>query len=211
MGLLIVLILLVILFPLAFFKIITMSFGKIGLSLEATAVLLVVTLICGLINIPLSRQGIIYRRQRHIYSDFFFYFPPKVTRQVIMVNVGGAVIPMAFSIYLLTLAPLLPALIATVIVILLNKYFATLDYGLGITAPIWISVIFSAGLALILARDNPGPVAYISGTMGTLIGADLLNWPNYKILGAQIISIGGFGVYDAIFMSGIVAVLITSL
>ena len=74
--------------------------------------------------------------------------------------------------------------------------------------PGWIPPLISAGLALLLARENPAPAAYISGTIGTLIGADLLNWPNFNKLGAHLISIGGAGVFDGIFLSGIVAALI---
>ena len=75
--------------------------------------------------------------------------------------------------------------------------------------PVWISPLISAGLAFLLARDNPAPVAYISGVVGTLIGADLLNWPNFKKLGSHLVSIGGAGVFDGIFLSGMVAALIT--
>jgi uncharacterized membrane protein len=57
-------------------------------------------------------------------------------------------------------------------------------------------------------RNNPAPVAYISGVMGTLIGADLLNWSNFKKLGSHVLSIGGAGVFDGIFLTGIVAALI---
>jgi uncharacterized membrane protein len=54
-------------------------------------------------------------------------------------------------------------------------------------------------------------VAYISGTLGTLIGGDLLNWPNFKKLGAHMISIGGAGVFDGVFLAGVLAVLITKI
>jgi uncharacterized membrane protein len=41
--------------------------------------------------------------------------------------------------------------------------------------------------------------------MGTLIGADLLNYRAIKRLGAQAVSIGGAGVFDGIFLVGVVA------
>ncbi len=81
--------------------------------------------------------------------------------------------------------------------------------GVGIVMPAWIPPLVAALLAFLLARGNPAPVAYISGTVGTLIGADLLNWPNFKKLGSQLISIGGAGVFDGIFLAGIVAALLT--
>ena len=51
-------------------------------------------------------------------------------------------------------------------------------------------------------------MAYIAGSMGTLIGADLLNLGRIRGLGAPIASIGGAGKYDAIFMTGLIAVLL---
>ncbi len=51
-------------------------------------------------------------------------------------------------------------------------------------------------------------IAYIGGTLGTLIGADLLNWRSYGDLGAPLVSIGGAGTFDGIFLSGVLAVLL---
>lgn len=52
---------------------------------------------------------------------------------------------------------------------------------------------------------------YIGGSLGTLIGADLLNLGSIRGLGAPVASIGGAGTFDGIFLIGIVAVLIASL
>jgi uncharacterized membrane protein len=51
-------------------------------------------------------------------------------------------------------------------------------------------------------------VAYISGTFGVLIGADLLNLKNLTALKAPVVSIGGAGTFDGIFLTGIIAVLL---
>jgi uncharacterized membrane protein len=51
-------------------------------------------------------------------------------------------------------------------------------------------------------------LAYISGSLGTLIGADLLNLNNIQGLGAPVASIGGAGTFDGIFVTGILAVLL---
>ena len=55
------------------------------------------------------------------------------------------------------------------------------------------------------------PLAYIGGSLGTLIGADLLNLDKLRGLGAPIASIGGAGTFDGVFLTGVVAVLIASL
>lgn len=205
---LLILITLPVFFILIFLNIVTISFSKLGLSPESAFILLFAMLLGSTINIPISRQRIAYRSARPYYMHFFFYVPPPVTHQVVTVNVGGAIIPVCFAFYLLPLAPLLSTVVVTAVVVMVTKWLARPVAGMGITMPFWIPPLFSAGLALLLSRDNPAPVAYISGVLGALIGADLLNWPSFRKLGAQVVSIGGAGVFDGIFLTGIVAALI---
>jgi uncharacterized membrane protein len=206
-----ILVVLPLLLVLIFLNVITIGFSRLGLSPEAATALLIATLIGSMINIPISRRRIIYEQPRPFYSRFLFYMPPRVMHQVVAVNVGGALIPVGFALYLLPRAPLLPTLTALAAVVLATRLLARPVSGVGVVMPAWVSPLVSAGLALLLARENPAPVAYISGTVGTLIGADLLNWPNLRKLGAQVISIGGAGVFDGIFLSGTIAVLITAI
>jgi uncharacterized membrane protein len=51
-------------------------------------------------------------------------------------------------------------------------------------------------------------LAYISGVLGVLIGADILHLKNINKLGAPIAAIGGAGSFDGIFMTGIIAALL---
>ncbi len=55
---------------------------------------------------------------------------------------------------------------------------------------------------------RPRRVAYVSGTLGTLIGADLLNLRWLPELGAGVASIGRAGTFDGVFLSGIMAVVL---
>ncbi len=45
-------------------------------------------------------------------------------------------------------------------------------------------------------------------TLGSLIGADLLNLKKIPELGTPIASIGGAGTFDGIFLTGIISVLL---
>ena len=58
---------------------------------------------------------------------------------------------------------------------------------------------------MLLARGDAGVVAYISGAMGTLIGADLMHLKDLRRMGPGVLSIGGAGVYDGIFLAGLIA------
>ncbi|RLG68127.1 hypothetical protein DRN93_03305 [archaeon] len=133
---------------------------------------------------------------------------------------GGAIIPMLFSLYLLLysipmierslILAYLKILIATAIVTVVVHVFAKPVKGLGIAVPSFIPPFTSALAAAVVYRlitvSNPFIIAYISGTWGTLIGADLLNLRKVSELGAPVVSIGGAGVFDGIYMTGISAV-----
>jgi uncharacterized membrane protein len=57
--------------------------------------------------------------------------------------------------------------------------------------PVFIPPVVAAATALLLSRQSAPSLAYISGSLGTLIGADLLNLGTIQELGAPIASIGG--------------------
>jgi uncharacterized membrane protein len=88
---------------------------------------------------------------------------------------------------------------------------ATPVRGLGIAEPVFVPALTTAIVAVILSRRYAAPLAYIGGSLGTLIGADLLNLGEIQGLGAPVASIGGAGTFDGIFLIGILAVLIASL
>jgi len=74
--------------------------------------------------------------------------------------------------------------------------------------PTFVPPVVAASVALVFARRNAAPLAYICGSVGTLIGADLSNLDRLPALGAPVASIGGAGTFDGIFLSGILAVLL---
>jgi uncharacterized membrane protein len=83
--------------------------------------------------------------------------------------------------------------------------------GVGIAEPIFVPSVATAVVASLISRGHAAPLAYIGGSFGTLIGADLLNLGNIRGLGAPVASIGGAGIFDGIFLIGIISVLIASL
>ena len=82
--------------------------------------------------------------------------------------------------------------------------------GVGIQVPGIIPPLLAAGISLLVAPHMAAPVAYVSGSLGTLIGADLLNIDKLSSLGGGVASIGGAGTFDGVFLSGIVAVLLVA-
>jgi uncharacterized membrane protein len=196
------------LFALVFFNLATLSLHRLGLSPEAAVAVFFAALLGSMVNIPLYRQRVVIAPARLLWP-WFFYRPPVVASTVIAVNVGGALVPLGMSAYLLPQAPLGPTLGAFAIVAAVTHLLARPLPGQGIVVPALAPPLVSAAAALLLAGPGSGAVAYIAGTLGTLVGADLLNLRRLHRLGGTVLSIGGAGVFDGVFLVGIVAVLLT--
>jgi uncharacterized membrane protein len=102
------------------------------------------------------------------------------------------------------------ALVATAVVAFVIHWIADPVPGLVIAVPVFMPVVVTAIVAIILSREEAAPLAYIAGSLGTLIGADLTNLDRVPGLGAPVASIGGAGTFDGIFLTAILAVLLAS-
>jgi uncharacterized membrane protein len=192
------------------------AYIRVGISSRAALLLLFGSLIGSYVNISvaeLAEQRIMSGREITYFG--IHYVVPAVVDwpgTVIAVNVGGALIPSLMSIYLLVKNRLWGAgLLATACVIAVCHLLADPVPGVGIALPVFVPALTTAIVALLLSRRHAAPLAYISGSLGTLIGADLLNLGKLRGLGAPIASIGGAGTFDGVFLIGIVAVLIASI
>ncbi len=192
------------------------AYGKLGIGPRHMFALLLLTLLGSYVNIPVAELP-----SQHVYSGqqirFFgmTYVIPFVTewpRTVVAINVGGAVIPTLLSIYLLVKNGLYGrGLIAIALVTLVVHRMASPVPGVGIAEPVFIPPLVTTAVALFLSRAYAAPLAYIGGSLGTLIGADLMNITKLQGLGAPVASIGGAGTFDGIFLTGILSVLLASL
>ena len=84
-------------------------------------------------------------------------------------------------------------------------------HGVGIALPTFVPPVAAALVAALVSWDELAPLAYIGGSLGVLIGADILNLDKLSSLGAPVASIGGAGTFDGIFVAGLLAVLLASL
>jgi uncharacterized membrane protein len=191
------------------------AYLRIGISSRAAMFLLLGSLIGSYINIPIAQLP-----EREVQSgvtvNFFGmqYVVPTVVEwpgTVIAVNVGGAVIPGLLSLYLLFKNDMwISGAIATAIVTAVIHMLAYPVEGVGIAVPVFVPPVVTALVALLIAREHAAALAYVAGSLGTLIGADLLNLDAVRGLGAPVASIGGAGTFDGIFLTGIMAVLLAS-
>lgn len=201
------------------------AYMRLGVSSRTALVLLFGSLIGSYFNIPIAQlpqEQVIMGREIDFFGmrceiDFFGmrYAVPYVVQwpgTVLAVNVGGAVIPTIMSAYLLLKYNLWGhAAIAVVVVAIACYALAEPIPGLGIAMPVLVPTLVACIVALILSRIHAAQLAYIGGSLGTLIGADVFNLGKISGLGAPVASIGGAGTFDGIFLVGILAVLLASL
>lgn len=201
-------------FALVQYGLFTLAFARLGIPPEYLFSLLFLCIVGSMFNIPIRRIPVEEEPEDWQTVSFFGmrFRPPRRSRRremVLAVNVGGAVIPTCLSVYLLIHAQNpFRMLMALAIVALITYRLARPVQGMGIAVPMLIPPIVAALAAMVLNYDWAPPTAYFAGTMGTLIGADILHLDKLKQLKAPVASIGGAGTFDGIFLTGILAVLL---
>ena len=208
------------LFILIQIDVITYAYSVLGLSPRAAVLALLASLVGSYINIPLytvdsgpMQAPATVNNFGVLYSIPFQYAGSGTT--TVAINVGGALVPLLICAYALLRRPsaLLPSILGTAIVAWVAHQFAYPVRGLGIAIPLFIPPLTAAIVAILLGnamrvRDSLHVIAYVSGVLGALIGADLTNLNRIADLGTPVASIGGAGTFDGVFLTGIVAVLL---
>ena len=197
-------------------RVLRYAYMKLGLGPGMAMLLLFGSLLGSYFNIPITvLPGRSIRSGEIVDFLGMRYVVPPVTAwpgTVLAVNVGGAVIPTLMSTYLVLRYHLwMKAAIAVAVIAIVIHSMATPVQGVGIAVPVFAPVVVTAILAFLLSREYAAPLAYIGGSMGTLIGADLSNLDKISGLGAPVASIGGAGTFDGIFLTGILAVLLAGI
>jgi len=192
------------------------AYRRLGLPPRVAMLVLLASLFGSYLNIPVARLP-----EAHIVARAFVdafgmsYLVPQVVDwpgTIVAVNVGGALIPALLSIYLVIADRLyFEAAVATAIVAVVVHALATPIPGVGISVPVFWPPVLAAVAALILSRRYAAPLAYVAGSIGVLIGADLTNLDKLQSLGAPVASIGGAGTFDGVFLAGVVAVLLSGI
>ena len=195
-------------------RVLSYAYRKIGVRPRFLVMVLLVTLLGSHFNIPLYSIAVprLVPPEEVTVLGRTYIVPPAIqpSRTLVAVNVGGALVPVLLSLYLFLRLPLrVRMLIGTLIVAVIVHGLAQIVPGVGIAVPMFVPPLVAAGVALILSFRRAPPVAYVSGSMGALIGADISNLHRLAELGAPVVSIGGAGTFDGVFLTGIIAGLIT--
>jgi len=184
------------------------AFEKLGIPAGYAISFYFISLLASSINIPIFKREIKTRPHGNWrYLDLFFGPLPQVYKeQVIAVNVGGCIIPLAVAIYLVPRVSFIPFILSFLIVTIVSYLAARPVEGIGIIMPFWLSPLVSALAAVLLSPpDQTAAVAFIAGVMGTILGADILHLKDFVKDMPGVMSIGGAGVFDGIYLTGIIA------
>ena len=217
------------------------AFGKLGLSGAQGLAVFLLTLVGSRWNLPIYRTTRLVRGEPAPASRLFGFsgqlgrmrfggnpFGPMqddgllLSEQTVAVNVGGCIVPCLLSawfVWQMQAAGVLgPWVLLCVLIPALACYLLARPMpGIGIGVPILLPPAVAAMTAILVAPELAGHeslaprAAYMAGTLGTLIGADLahmLNRRTLALLDAPLLSIGGAGTFDGIFLAGIIAVLL---
>jgi uncharacterized membrane protein len=196
-------------------RILGYAFERLGIERRHILSILILCLVGSYVNIPIAELP-----PEQVVSDQIVryfgvpYVVPQVEgwrRTVLAVNLGGAVIPTLLSLHLLAKNRLwMRGALAVAAVTAIVHPMAHPVAGVGIAVPTFVPALAAVAVALVISRESAALLAYVGGTLGTLIGADLMNLGRVRGLGAPVASIGGAGTFDGVFVTGILAVLLAS-
>ena len=171
----------------------------IGFTASEASTIILITLFLGWISIPLFP-----------YGDWW-----------IGISIGGALVPLAICGRLLRSRRVgfAEASVGILIVSYVTYFVTRAEEGLGIVADIpWaFAPALAAGLYSMstfwTSMSKAAPLAYVSGVVGTLVGADVFRLGEALAFeapdeGFSMLSIGGANIFDMVYLTGIIAVVV---
>ncbi|MHC1631597.1 MAG: DUF1614 domain-containing protein [Methanotrichaceae archaeon] len=234
-SLFVVMVLLVLAIPMIlvylFFRLTTEAFVQVGFGHWHAALMVFGSIVGSAVDIPILGSPITTYPPAFIKMVTVLSPVVKLTFSTtfhpvtLAVNLGGCIVPLVVSLAILIRCQVSAkrAILGTLIVAMITYYMATPVANEGILLPVYVPPTLAAvcGLTLVRKFQAAPALAYISGSMGTLLGADIFNIltpgvlpilaPPESISRPLVLSIGGAGVIDGIFLTGVFAVLLAAL
>ncbi|MFZ0006391.1 DUF1614 domain-containing protein [Methanoregula sp.] len=196
----------------------------VGLSWLSATALVILILLCSFVDIPVWKIKRTTIRMPHSEDGRFpdAFTPAQdggLWETTIAVNLGGAIIPLALSLYLLDRASLVAngnmlylKVLAGILIVALISYVTTRPMvGVGLRASLFVPGLTALLCGILLAGSpglSAGVIAFVSGTVGTLLGANIAHLYRAGDLEVAKISIGGAGTFGAVFIGCLLSALI---
>jgi uncharacterized membrane protein len=196
-------------------------FSIVGINKDIAIIVSIAISFLSLFSSPFNLVLKEVKKEAIAIEEDVVFFIPRISRRnmntLVAINLGGALIPVGVSLFLMyeLQGYSIYFIINILIVTIISKFFSRVIRGIGVIMHPIIPSVFSVITSYVLFYKFHFLIplsAYIGSILGTLIGADLLNLR--RIINEarpQIISIGGMGTFDGIFVSGIISVFISEL
>jgi len=221
-AIIILLILLILILPLFILGMIGAAFTRLGFSWTSALVVIGLMIFGSFVNIPVYRiHREIIRVPRNDILDQgtgVFCSSPDVWNIHVSCNFGGAVIPAGIAAFLLYKAILITgnslvfSVVAGIIIVAVITFVSTrLVPGAGIHVPLLIPGLTALLAGLVLSGGTgltAAVTAFVSGTIGTLSGGNIVNLFRISDLEIPQVSVGGSGTFGAVFICCILPALI---
>ena len=215
--------LVILIIPLLILGMIGAAFTRLGFSWISALAIVLLMILGSFVNIP------VYRIRRDMirisqtdsiaFGEYAQRSPDPVWDTTISLNLGGAVIPVFVSLYMVyrailitgTSLLLMVGIVITLVAII--TFVATrLVPGAGIQVPLIIPGLAALTAGFLLAGGaglTAAVTAFVGGIAGTLLGGNIAQLFRIKNLDVLSVSIGGAGTFGAVFICCILPALVT--
>ena len=214
--------LIIILIPLFLLGMVGAAFTKLGFSWITAMAVVLLMLFGSYVNIPVyTFKRDMVRMSPDTTSVYGANSPwpaDPVWETQVSINLGGAILPVCISLYLLyqavsiTSTSLLVPVGVGILIVALVTFFATRPVpGVGLRVPLLMPALTALLMGMLLFGGAGIPatvVAFVSGTTGTLLGGNIARLNRIRDLEVPEMSIGGAGTFSAIFICCILPALI---
>jgi uncharacterized membrane protein len=214
--------LLILIVPLLILGVIGAAFTRLGFSWISALAIVFLMFFGSFVNIPvykIRRDMIrIAPPDSSIFGEYIQSPPSPVWDTTIAINLGGAIIPIAVSLYMLYQAILITGTsllfsvcVGTILVAAITYVSTRNILGSGIQVSLLIPGLTALLAGLLLAGGTgiaAAVTAFVSGIAGTLVGGNIAQLFRIKDLDVPLVSIGGAGTFGAVFICCILPALI---
>jgi uncharacterized membrane protein len=182
------------------------ALDQLGLSAESAMLLLLMTVACRSVSLRLcTMRGGRQRLKRFpevIQRAVLKWRKPFIEETAVALNVGGVLIPLGISLYELLHASLGPSLlwIASIFVVGVTQIVRRKAIC-GVRPFVLVAPVVALLLGWSLGAEHRAAFTYVSGFVGILAGADLLELHDLQNIGIREVVIGGDASFDAIFLN----------
>ena len=215
-------ILLIILIPLFILGIAGAAFSRLGFSWFEAVAVIILMIIGYFINIPLwkIRNPVGNAGNTGEVYDAFTGEPVGIGEisTTISINLGGALIPVIVSCYLLyevhrhsAISSFLPIIACICIVAIIAAVLTKVIPHWGVSTPLLFPSIAAIGSGILLTGGTgleAAVTAFVGGTWGILLGATVIMLMKWENTDMRQISVGGAGMFGSVFLCALLSALI---